>query len=97
MIYLLIFILLSNHLSKNKTIVKTVNIALVIILVVKKMIHLWNTGCQPFWLHVVYNSASQTWRTPSSAHFVCLPYLTHLIQLISSLVEAARHELGVSD
>ncbi len=34
---------------------------------------------------------------PSPAHLVFLPYLTHLIQLISSLVEAARHELGVSD
>ncbi len=38
-----------------------------------------------------------SWRTPSPAHFVCLPYLTHLIQLISSLVETARHKLGVSD
>ncbi len=38
-----------------------------------------------------------SWRTPSPAHFVCLPYLTHLIPLISSLVETARHELGVSD
>ncbi len=38
-----------------------------------------------------------SWRTPSPAHFVCLPYLTHLIQLISSLVENARHDLGVSD
>ncbi len=38
-----------------------------------------------------------SWRTPSPAHFVCLPYLTHLIQLISSLVETARHDLGVSD
>ncbi len=31
------------------------------------------------------------------AHFVCLPYQTHLIQLISLLVESARPELGVSD
>jgi len=34
---------------------------------------------------------------PTAAHFVCLPHLTHLIQLISSLVETARLELGVSD
>ncbi len=27
----------------------------------------------------------------------CLPYLTHLFQLISSLVETAKPELGVSD
>ncbi len=31
------------------------------------------------------------------AYFVSLPYQTHLIQLISSLVETARPELGVSD
>ncbi len=30
-------------------------------------------------------------------HSLCLPYLTHLIQLISSLVETARPELGVSE
>ncbi len=34
---------------------------------------------------------------PCPAHFVCLPYQTHLIQLISSLVETARPELGVFD
>ncbi len=28
---------------------------------------------------------------------VCLPYLTHLIPLISLLVESARTKLGVSD
>ncbi len=32
--------------------------------------------------------------TPSPAHFVCL---SHLIQLISLLVETARPEIGVSD
>ncbi len=31
------------------------------------------------------------------AYFVSLSYQTHLIQLISSLVETARPELGVSD
>ncbi len=31
------------------------------------------------------------------AHFVCLPYQTHLIQLISTFVETAKPELGVSD
>ncbi len=34
---------------------------------------------------------------PRPAPFVCLPYLTHLIPLISSFVETARAELGVSD
>ncbi len=38
-----------------------------------------------------------SWRTPSPAYFVCLPYLTQLIQLISSLVQTARHESGVLD
>ncbi len=33
---------------------------------------------------------------PCPAHVVCLPYQTHLIQLISSVVETARPELGVS-
>ncbi len=36
-------------------------------------------------------------RTPCPAPFVCLLYLTHLIPLISSLVETARTKLGVSD
>ncbi len=35
------------------------------------------------------DSGSQT-NTPSPAHFVCLPHLSHLIQLISSLVQTAR-------
>ncbi len=34
---------------------------------------------------------------PGPAPFVCLPFLTHLILLISSLVETARTKLGVSD
>lgn len=36
---------------------------------------------------------------PNTAHFVCIPYPTRiqLIQLISSLVETARPEVGVSD
>ncbi len=34
---------------------------------------------------------------PGPAPFVCLPFLTHLIPLISSLVETARTKLGVSD
>ncbi len=38
-----------------------------------------------------------SWRPPCPAPFVCLPYLTHLIQLINSLVETATTELGVSD
>jgi len=33
---------------------------------------------------------------PTTAYFVCLPHLSHLIQLISSLVESARLELGVA-
>jgi len=35
--------------------------------------------------------------SPCTAPFVCLPYQTHLIPLISSLVETARTKLGVSD
>uniref|UniRef100_A0A8C1UDJ8 Tc1-like transposase DDE domain-containing protein n=1 Tax=Cyprinus carpio TaxID=7962 RepID=A0A8C1UDJ8_CYPCA len=33
---------------------------------------------------------------PCPALFVCLPYLTHLIPLISSLIETARTKLGMS-
>ncbi len=40
---------------------------------------------------IFYSSGFQT----CPAHFVCLPYQTHLIQLISSLVETARPELQV--
>ncbi len=36
-----------------------------------------------------FDSGSQT-NTPSPAHAVCLPHLSHLIQLISSLVQTAR-------
>ncbi len=38
-----------------------------------------------------------SWRPPCPAPFVRLPYRTHLIPLISSLVETARTKLGVSD
>ncbi len=37
-----------------------------------------------------------SWGPPTTAYFVCLPHLTHLIQLISSLVESARLELSVA-
>ncbi len=37
-----------------------------------------------------------SWGPPTTAYSVCLPHLTHLIQLISSLVESARLELGVA-
>ncbi len=37
-----------------------------------------------------------SWGLPTTAYFVCLPHLTHLIQLISSLVESARLEMGVA-
>ncbi len=37
-----------------------------------------------------------SWGPPTTAYFVCLPHLTHLIQLISSLVESARLEMGVA-
>ncbi len=37
-----------------------------------------------------------SYKHPCPAHFVCVPYQAHLIQLISSLVETARPELGVS-
>ncbi len=37
-----------------------------------------------------------SWGPPTTAYIVCLPHLTHLIQLISSLVESARLELGVA-
>ncbi len=33
---------------------------------------------------------------PTTAYFVCLPHLTHLIQVISSSVESARLEMGVA-
>ncbi len=33
---------------------------------------------------------------PTTAYFVCLPRLTRLIQLISSLVKSARFEIGVA-
>ncbi len=36
-----------------------------------------------------------SWEPPTTAYFVCLSHLTHLIQLISSIVESARLELGV--
>ncbi len=38
-----------------------------------------------------------SYKHPCPAHFVCIPYQTHLIQFISLLVETARPELGVSD
>ncbi len=38
-----------------------------------------------------------SWRPPCPAYFACVSYLTHLIPLISSLVETARIKLGVSD
>ncbi len=37
-----------------------------------------------------------SWGPPPTAYFVYLSHLTHLIQLISSLVESARLELGVA-
>ncbi len=41
--------------------------------------------------------SNMSYKHPCPAHFVCLPYQTHLIQLISSSVETARPELGVPD
>ncbi len=38
-----------------------------------------------------------SWRHPCPAHFACLPHLIHLIQIISSSVETARSELGMSN
>ncbi len=38
-----------------------------------------------------------SYKHPCPAHFVCLPYQTHLIQLISSLVETTSPESGVYD
>ncbi len=38
-----------------------------------------------------------SYKQPCPPHFVPLLYQTHPIQLISSLVETARPELGVSD
>ncbi len=37
-----------------------------------------------------------SWGPPATAYFVYLPHLTQLIQLISSLVESARLEMGVA-
>lgn len=35
-----------------------------------------------------------SWGPPITPHFVCLPHLTHMIQLISSLVETTRPEVS---
>ncbi len=47
----------------------------------------------------MYHSGSQphSWRPPSTACFPCLLNQTHLIQIISSLVENTRPEMGVSE
>lgn len=37
-----------------------------------------------------------SWIIPSTGYFVCFPHLTYLNQLISSLVEMARPDVGVS-
>ncbi len=42
------------------------------------------------------NSVGSQW-TPSPAHFACFPHLSHLIQIISSLLETTRPEVGVPD
>ncbi len=52
-------------------------------------------------IHSLYSRVCQwfsnlSWGPPTTAYFVCLSHLTHLIQLISSLVESARLELGVA-
>ncbi len=36
-----------------------------------------------------------SWRTPSPAHFVCFPYLTHLIHVLQSLLTSWWVESGV--
>ncbi len=63
-------------------------------------------GCHLFYFilfdyipyHTIYHWFSNlSYKHPCPAHFACLPYQTHLIQLISSLVDTARPELGVSD
>ncbi len=49
------------------------------------------------WFGALYQWFSNlSYKHPCPAHFVCVPYQAHLIQLISSLVETARPELGVS-
>ncbi len=42
-------------------------------------------------------SQTRSWSLPNTAHFACLLYKSHLIQLISSLVATPRPEMGVSD
>ncbi len=54
-----------------------------------------------FWRFQSINHLDQwfsnlSWGPPTTACFVCLPHLTHLIQLISSLVGSARLEMGVT-
>ncbi len=74
----------------------------------KFLIHSWFNDCvnqpvviqsnielQPIFLDQWFSNLS--YKHPCPAHFVCLPYQTHLIQLISSSVETARPELGVPD
>ncbi len=38
-----------------------------------------------------------SWRTPSPAHFECLPYLTHLFHVLQSLLTSWWVESGVLD
>ncbi len=48
---------------------------------------------------MLYKSGSQprSWSPPNTACFPCHLNQTHLIQIISSIVETTRPELGVSD
>ncbi len=48
------------------------------------------------WCRLEQWFSNLSWGPLTTAYFVCLPRLTHLIQLISSLVESARLEMGVA-
>ncbi len=58
----------------------------------------WAPVTDPQWRprHLDQWFSNLSWGPPTTAYFVCLPHLTLLIQLISSLVESARLEMGVA-
>ena len=52
--------------------------------------------------HFTHSSLKQwfsnlSWRHPCPTHFECFPHLSHLFQIINSLIETARPYLGVSN
>ncbi len=49
------------------------------------------------WCRLEQWFSNLSFKLPCPAPFVCFPYQTHLVKLISSLVETARPELGAFD